>query len=139
MRASAAAALLLLAACGKSREEKRFDAFRDACNGLVPGGATFGQAVQIYAGIGVVLDCGPTAPQTRLLGGTDQCSYGTDFVCRVFWVDFARDGSLCGPPGLGGCWFWCEVRVPGTPLGTPSGGALVCGSWFVSGQPFPPL
>lgn len=128
-------ALLAAAACGKSREEKRFDAFRDACNGLVTGGATLGQAAQRFldvAGVTGILDCSVAAPQTRLEGGTDQCVYGPDFICRVFWIDLARDASLCPP--LGGCWFWCEARFPGP----ESGSALVCGSWFVSGQPLPP-
>ena len=132
MRVAAIAALVLLFSCGPSRERQRFDAFRDTCNGLVPSGATLQEAAQRFGWGADFLDC-DLAPQQRLQGGVDQCDYPSGRVCHAFWVSYAYDQSLCGPPGLGGCFYWCEVRVPGPAEPVPPD-ALPCGAWFVSGQ-----
>lgn len=136
MRTAALAALALLAACGPSRERRLFEEFRDTCNRLVPGGVTVQGAAQSFGGGAYLVEC-PTPALPPLTGGVDQCDYGGDPVCRAFWVWYAYDQSLCGPPGLGGCYYWCEVRLPGTVV-PPPGDAVACGAWFVSGQPCAP-
>lgn len=133
MRAAAAALLGLLAACGPGAEKKVFDAFRDTCNGLVGGGVTAQEAVQRFGFPATVHQCA-LAPQQPLRGGVDQCDYQAGPVCQVFWVRQAYDQSLCSPAG---CYFWCEVRVP-SPVDPPPATAVVCGAWFVSGQPCVP-
>lgn len=133
---TAVAPLLALLACGPSAEEKLFDAVRDVCNGLVASGATVQEAVQRFGGPAATLEC-TLAPQQPLQEGVDQCDYQASRVCQVFWVRYAYDQSLCGPPGLGGCYYWCEVRVPGA-VDPPPVDTVVCGAWFVSGQPCAP-
>lgn len=136
MRTALLAALALLLGCGPSRERERFEAFRDYCLGLVASGATGLDAARRFGEPASLFDCA-LAPQQPLPSGVDQCDYQAGWVCQAFWVSYASDDSLCGPPGLGGCWFWCEVRVPGDVQPVPAD-TVVCGSRFVSGQPCPP-
>lgn len=135
MRNAAAALLWLVAACGPSAERKAFDAFRDACDGLVASGATLRDAGRELGSPQTLHECA-LAPQHPLVGGVDRCDYAAGQVCEVFWVRYARDDSLCGGP-MGGCYYWCEVRVP-SPVDPPPLDAAVCGAWFVSGQPCAP-
>ncbi|HEU4384823.1 MAG TPA: hypothetical protein VFR85_15160 [Anaeromyxobacteraceae bacterium] len=131
MRMARATVLALLAACGPTVDRRLFEAFRDTCDGLVPSGATVEDAAQRFGRGADVSTCPP--PPLQPLPGGDQCDYqGT--VCRIFWWSYSRDQSLCG---VGGCYYWCEVRAPG-PVLPPPVDAAVCGSWFVSGQPCPP-
>lgn len=136
MRNAATAALGLLLACGPSRERQRLDTFRDTCYGLVSGAATLLEAAQRFDGGAYLTEC-PTSALLPLGGGVDHCDYGGAPVCRAFWVSYAYDQSLCGQPPLGGCYYWCEVRLPGTVVPPPAD-AVVCGAWFVSGQPCAP-
>jgi len=136
MRFAAIAAAALLAGCGSSRERRLFDAFREVCDGLVPDGATLQEAARRFGWGADLLDCA-FEPQQPLQGGVDQCDYQGGPVCHAFWVSYAYDDSLCGPPGLGGCFYWCEARLPGTVVPPPVN-TVVCGAWFVSGQPCGP-
>ncbi len=129
------AAAALLAACGSTVDRKVFESFRDICNGLVQGRVTLQGTAQTF-GLGAYgVECA-LAPQEPIQGGVDQCDYLTAHVCQVFWVGYARDQSVCGPAG---CFYWCEVRAPGTGLTQPpQPDATVCATRFVSGQPCPP-
>jgi len=128
------AALLLAAACGKSKEEQRMDAFKANC--LAANGETIGTAVQSFSLNPGILCQDPNPP--HLAGST--CPYGTSqFICRGFFVSYANDPGLCGPPPFGGCWYFCEFHFPGNvgDIGVGSD-VVICGTRFVSGQPLPP-
>ncbi len=112
------------------------DAFRAHCLSLT--GQTISAAVPLFpdALVNGFTCADPNPP--HLAGST--CPYGTSqFICRGFFSSFANDPGLCGPPPLGGCWYFCEFHFPGNYLDTVvSPDAIICGERFVSGQPFPP-
>ncbi len=133
LRALAAlAALLLVAACGKSKEEQRMDAFRANCLSLT--GQTLAQAIRSFS-LNPSVDC--ISPNVTHLSGST-CPYDTQYVCRAFFASCANDLGLCGPPPLGGCLYFCEVQFPGVqnpPTPVDATTAVICGERFVSGQP----
>jgi hypothetical protein len=135
-RASAAAAVLLLAsACGKSAEEMRFDALRATCQALAAGTATLAEANPQFGFSGAFL-C--SAQQLTRMKAGDQCPYDSQFICKGYWASVSSDPSLCNLP-IGGCWYWCEARFPGTPSSTTiTASTVVCGARFISGQPYLP-
>ncbi len=121
-----AAAALVAAGCGKSKEAERMDAFRATCESLVANGTTYAQAVPEF-GTNVPLDC--TQGLLPLAG--DQCQLPE---CRVIWYSMTNDPTLCDP--VGGCCFLCEARVSAA-NGTPTTDARICAARFLSGQPCP--
>lgn len=129
-------ALGLLLGCGKSKEEERRDLFRSTCEAF-PGTATLDDAIRQLSSRLDLLDCSVSGLNPMPVG--DHCDYGGQFICRGFWVSASNDPGLCGPPPLGGCYYWCEVRFVGfqngqsIPVTTP-----ICGARFVGGQAIPP-
>jgi hypothetical protein len=134
-RATTAAALLLGAfACGRNAEETRFDAIRASCQALAAGATTIAEANRQFGFTGATF-C-PATPLTQMKSG-DQCPYQSAFICKGYWASVANDSSLCNLP-FGGCFYWCEVRFPGAASAPASDSAVICGAWFVSGQPYLP-
>jgi len=131
---SVLAALLLVASCGKSKEEERMEAFKANCLALT--GQTVGAAVSTFSLNPGVLCLDPNPP--HLAGST--CPYGTSqFICRGFFSSYSNDPGLCGPPPIGGCWYFCEFHFPGNYGDTiVTSDTVICGERFVSGQPYPP-
>lgn len=128
-------AVLLLSACGKSKEEERMDQFRANCLALT--GQTLDQAIRTLTPAQRNIDC--LSPNVTHLAGST-CPYDTQYVCRTFFFSCANDLGLCGPPPLGGCLFFCEVQFPGVQGATiVDGGSVICGERFVSGQPGYPV
>ncbi len=131
-RALVAALCLLAAACGKSAEAARLDAFQATC--LSVRGMSYTQAVQAFQ---VAPDptspdggstCPPQPPLEPVANTNDACNYPG--VCQAWWSSLAGDSSLCSSFG---CWFGCEIRFPSG--GDPA--AIVCMARFFSGEPCP--
>ena len=132
---AAAAVLVVASACGRNAEEMRFDAMQATCNGLAAGTTTLAEATKQFGFTGALL-C-PTQPLTPMKVG-DNCPYSTQFNCKGYWASVSADPSRCNQL-VGGCYYWCEVRFPGAPgaVNVPDT-TVICGSWFVSGQPYLP-
>jgi hypothetical protein len=125
----------LVLGCGKSKEEERRDLFRSTCEALA-GAATLDEAARQFGS--PFVDC--TVPGLIPMPVGDHCVYAGQFICRSFWISFANDPGLCGPPPLGGCYYWCEARFAGS-LNAPSipPTTPICGARFVGEQGLPPL
>jgi hypothetical protein len=124
-------ALGLALGCGKSKEEERRDLFRSTCEAF-PGAATLSEADRQLGSPLFLLDC-RTSLSPMPVG--DQCAYAGQFICRGFWESVANDPGLCGPPPLGGCYYWCEVRFAGPQNATSVPGTTpICGARFVGEQ-----
>lgn len=138
-RLALAGALALLAACGKSAEEKATERFRAACEGFPGNGATIRGAEQTFSDGALLVRCLPGqdsgAPGEVLLRyAGDGCDH-TGLLCDLGWCYFPNDPDLCGPTG---CWYGCGVRVvPDGADGLPTPQALICGARFVDEQPLP--
>jgi len=133
-----AGALVALAACGKSAEEKAVDRFRAACEGFPEAGTTIRGAEETF-GEGALLvrclpgqDSGATGEKLLRYPG-DDCDH-TGMLCDLGWCYYPSDPDLCGPFG---CWYGCGIRVIPDAGGLPTADTPICGSRFVSEQPLP--
>lgn len=127
---------VLVAACGGNSEDiKVFNQRRDLCNSLNGKAETIGQVRSDFQATGLQ---GPTEAngiscQNFITPGGSTCAQGQT-TCKVFWQTIALDSSLCN---LGSCVYACIAYVPGQSAADATvDSAVVCGTQFVSGQPF---
>lgn len=123
------AAVLALAGCGKSKEEKAYDELGRQCNALAGSGATFEDARLLfrYADWFTDVHCGLPLTST---GAGDLCGPASDtnVLCIMDWSYYPNDTNICGPTG---CWLGCEVRVRKTDFDANPGTATICAArWF---------
>ena len=125
-----AAALLLAAACGKSKEERLFDQLAQICTQLAVEGTSFGQAQNALSG---GLQDGPFCSGSLTpAGSNDFCGEisAENPVCQVFYFWLSGDPDACD----NGCCV-CEIRVLQANLEGQGDDAPVCAARFLRGQP----
>ncbi len=137
--ATLAALLVLVIACGESRQAKLFRELEAECDAAAANGWTLKQAEIAFHEADVT-----NYPQVLLnqsdigtLPQPDTCgtASATSPVGQVFWEWAATDSSLCDPAG--GCCLICEVRVKKSDLDAhaPSpADAPICASRAAQGQ-----
>ncbi len=139
MKRALALALVLAAgaSCGGNDEDKRvFAQRRDLCDGLVAKGETVGQVKADFQATGLN---GPTALngvscQQFVTPDKSTCQAG-QVTCKIFWQTVALDSSLCN---VNSCVYACIAYVSAqNATDATADSAIVCGTQFVSGQPFP--
>lgn len=127
------AAILVIAACGETKEEQRVDFVRDTCAAVVPGTTLYRDAL-ISLGFGelrnrVCVPANTLAPE----GADDACNYG-EAICQDDLIYVARDDRACsGGPG-GGCIYGCVLRVSQALLAENENTVRVCGRFFYGPQ-----
>jgi hypothetical protein len=123
VRPALLALLILVAACGKSKQERAHDEIRSTCLGLQASGATVRDAATAFTGAFMMpWSCEIFTAQPDL----PACDFAALLCKRTFWW-YATDASLCGPFG---CWFACEVWSPAAVNEPPVSDQAVCGSRF---------
>jgi hypothetical protein len=136
-----ALALLLFtaaaASCGGNAEDVRlFNQRRDICNGLNAKGETVAQVQADFQAAGLngpVAQNGIACRTDFVLPDGTTCQTGQS-VCKVFWETLAQDASLCN---VGSCVYACIAFVVGQSASdATAASSVVCGTQFVSGQPF---
>jgi hypothetical protein len=134
--ALAPALLLLVAACGQSKQAKLFAEIESLCDSAVASGWTLAQAEIELRGADVRSALPVCSATTGNLPppNTDSCGTASaeNPVCSVFFEWVASDSSLCNPGG--GCCLLCEVRVKKTDLDAKGGNAPLCASRGAQGQ-----
>lgn len=151
------ASLAVALACGKSKEEERFDRVRAVCEGLV--GQTIGDAIaKLGEPIALVLPLAPDSCPVDLTSWSarDTCAYdGETAICDGSgWSFWANDQDLCEAGGCviqpdgscrsTRCWYGCLVRYAAADVVPSEDEAVryaipICASRFVSGEPAPPV
>ena len=132
-------ALVLIAAagasCGGNDADKRVFAQRQAiCSGLVAKNKTVGQAdadfratgLDVSHGNGSAINCQDFVPPPG-----SQCPSGT--LCEIFYQSSPTDQSSCG---TNGCVYACVAYTAGQSSNDVSDATGICGTQFISGQPF---
>ncbi len=121
-------AALALGACGRSPEERTFDALSARCTAQLGALADHAEAA-LQGGYSV----GPLCSATLLpMSGTDACgatSPGNE-VCQVLYYWFSADAAACQG---GRC--VCELRLLKSTLAAGQREATVCAARFLRGQP----
>jgi hypothetical protein len=122
-----AAAVLLLAGCGPSKEEDRVNTLKRACLDAV--GGTVRDLELFYEDDIRLAECGPAVSTLSCAPGPSHCIMG-------FWMPASTDPALCKPTG---CYFACDVRAVQDDLKAHEDDhlATVCGTRWVTGQPTP--
>jgi hypothetical protein len=124
------AAVLALAGCGKSKEEKAFEELGRQCNALPGEAKTLHDAEILFRYpdyfSGVICD----VPLTSM-GPGDLCGAASDTnpICAADISFYPNDTSgICGPTG---CWLGCEIRMKKADFEANLGTATICAArWF---------
>jgi len=132
--------LLVVAACGDSREEERQDKIRAFCDQLVGKMLRDGE-IELTTGSvnGLVLAEDGCRTDWEKLSENDVCTYDAATpVCLLGWNFWSNDPNACDSRG---CWYACMVHVSQADLdaGTSTAEIPICATRFVDGQPFPVL
>jgi hypothetical protein len=139
MRAGAVCLALVALACGKSKEEQRFEFVRSTCQSFVPGSTTYGQAVAALDGGQLGYVEGPCLGGLVSWGADDACAYATDSVCVVDIQFLANDPGVCSTGPAGGCFYGCAIRMnlPDLQAQANKYDTLICARRFYGPQAAP--
>jgi hypothetical protein len=129
-----AALLLVVAACGKSRQEEAFEQIERECYALVEQGATYRDAVIQLQPQGDETDC---FQHWSSLESNNTCMPWTQEnpQCRVLLLWVPTDSGLCQAGR--GCCLACELRVMGDELAASGIDAPICATTFRRGLTIP--
>jgi hypothetical protein len=126
----------LTASCGGNAEDvKLFQQRRDICNGLNTKGETVGQVKADFQATGLngpTEFIGTSCQSDFVLPDKSSCQAGQSY-CKIYWQTIALDGSLCN---VNRCVYACVGFVPGQGQSDITDSTTVCGTIFISGQPF---
>jgi len=126
----------LTASCGGNAQDvKVFQHRRDICNGLNAKGETVSQVKADFQATGLngpTTFVGISCLSDFVLPPGSLCQPGQS-LCKIFWQTVAADSSLCNGNS---CVYACEAFVPGQGANDITDSAIVCGTLFISGQPF---
>jgi hypothetical protein len=122
-------AVLLLAACGKSKEKEFRDMRESLCHAAVGGSVGAATGLNALGPVCPDIQCSASFLTGRAKPFAD-CLAGSD-PCRLIWEWTPNDSSLCGATG---CAYLCEA------FSKSSGGIAtisdeICGANFFGEQP----
>src|SRR5512142_1814468 len=134
--AGIAAVAVLVAACGKSREQQAFDQLGQMCGALVGQQLTIKQVdAQFYTAPVISNLCCPPAGELRVpIGGTCPDQSTDNPECSIYYEWQAYDLNLCDA-ATGGCCFICEVRVMKQPVAATGADTPICAARWLKQQP----